>query len=591
MARRRSGAGSLAAAGIALASLAACGGEGYVGTDGGPADGGVVDAPACVLAVQFTPATPVAPAVVVAEADALGGSGIVDYAWTVRRGGADVAFTTLDVMGRDIQFEALLAGVYAVSVSAAGCAPSFTELNVGTSGANQRPVRMRFVPPPGMGVPPQERVVTVPGGSDYSLGTVVLDPGVSTPVAVHTTGGAPVAAYLRFTSRSTPDAAVEAWSNAAGSALVRLAAGHQDVLVVPDGALAPALVSDWDPATGALSVAAGATWSGTVVDAGGAAIAGARVSLTSAGVPSTIAITDAAGHFDVGWRDGAGSERVVVVPPAGRGWPRLDFDLAVPAAPTTIRFAGVATQALGGVQVQIGGAPAIDADVSLALAVPVAATVEAPAASSISVGGRQRLVLRTGADGRLPAATAVAGSGAIFVAGAGGGARGALELAGGVGATIAAAPPIAVGGLVVDGAGLPVAGARLRAELADSLGWAGAPIATAVSDASGGFTLMLAPGQRYALTVVDPTAHRASLRTTVERTQAGALAPLVLGKALRVTGEVRATGVGAPLRAVGVAALCQVGCAGLERDRPLGEAVTDAAGRFAVAVPDPGVGQ
>ena len=62
-----------------------------------------------------------------------------------------------------------------------------------------------------------------------------------------------------------------------------------------------------------------------------------------------------------------------------------------------------------------------------------------------------------------------------------------------------------------------------------------------------------------------------------------------LEQALRVTGELRATGLASPLRAVGVAALCQLGCTGVERERPLGEAVTDAAGRFAVAVPDPGV--
>lgn len=585
------GARSTAAAALALAALAACGGEGVdPPSDGGPGvDGGLDAPPGCTIGVQFAPAMPVAPAVIVAQADVVGGIGVLDYTWAVRRGGLDVPFTTLDVMGRDIQFEAAVAGVYSVSVNVPGCAPMFNELNVGQSGANQRPVRLRFVPPAGVAVPPQERVVTVPGGSDYSLGVVVLDPGVVTPVAVRIPGGAPVAAYLRFTSRATPDAAVEAWSSAAGSAQVRLASGHHDVLVVPAGDLAPIAIADWDPASGQLVVDASATWSGAVVDAGGAAIAGARVSLTSAGVPSTIATTDAAGHFDVRWRDGVGPERVVVVPPTGRGLPRLDFDLAVPAATTTIRFASVATRALGGAVVEVGGAPVADADVSLALTLPAAASVEVPAAAAIAVAGGQHLVLHTAADGRLPAATAIAATGELFVAAPGGGARGAIDLTGGVGATLTAAPTLAVTGRVIDSAGAAVAGARVRATLDDALAYPGAPVLTATSDGSGGFALALAPGQRYAVVVTDPTARRTSLRATVERAAAGALPAFALGKALRVSGEVRATGVGAPLRAVGVAALCQLGCAGLERDRPLGDAVTDAAGRFAVAVPDPGV--
>jgi hypothetical protein len=574
---------------------AACGGDGInPPVDGGTVDGGNIDAPTCGVGVQFTPVAPVAPVVVVAEASIVDGIGVLDVRWTLRRGGADVAFTTLDLGGRRIQFDAPVGGVYEVVAMVAGCSPSRTDLNVGTSGANTRPVRMRFVPPAGVPVPPQERVVTVPGGSDYSLGVVALDPGAVATVAVRTSGGAPLAAYLRISSRATPDAVVEAWSGAAGSAQVRLAAGHHDVLVVPEGGgLAPALVADWDPASAALAIAPGATWSGAVLDAGGAPIVGARVSLVSAGVPSTIATTDATGRFDLGWRDGAGPERVTVVPPPGRGLPRLDFDAAVPVAAgsTTIRFAAVSAQALGGVQVLVNGAPAADADVSIALTVPAAATIERPAAPSLVVAGGQRLVLHTAVDGRLPAATAIAGTGALHVTTATTSARASLDLTAGVGSTIAAAPAVIVTGRVLDAAGAAVVGASLRAELDDALAYTGAPASTANTDGAGAFTLALAPAQRYALSIVDPTARRAALRTTLERTTAGALPPFVLGKALRVTGELRATGLGAPLRAVGVAALCQQGCAGLERDRPLGVAVTDAAGRFAVAVPDPGVMQ
>jgi hypothetical protein len=47
------------------------------------------------------------------------------------------------------------------------------------------------------------------------------------------------------------------------------------------------------------------------------------------------------------------------------------------------------------------------------------------------------------------------------------------------------------------------------------------------------------------------------------------------------------TGDSTGLPAVGVSALCYL-CAGLERERPLGDAVSDVAGSFAVAIPDPG---
>ncbi len=48
------------------------------------------------------------------------------------------------------------AGVYTVVAMVSGCTESVSELNVGMSGANLRPVRMWVVPPPGVAVPRQE---------------------------------------------------------------------------------------------------------------------------------------------------------------------------------------------------------------------------------------------------------------------------------------------------------------------------------------------------------------------------------------------------------------------------------------------------
>lgn len=575
-----------AAALLLALCVAGCGAGGELPHPDASLVDAVADAPGCTVAVHFAPAMPVAGATVVAQADVLGGSGVLTYQWSVERSGAPVTFSPVDASGRDISFVAATAGVYQVRVLVPSCSVTQQELNVSEPGANQRPVRLRFVPPPSLGVPPQERSVMVPGGSDFALGSVVLDPGTSFPVAVRTTGGAPLAAYLRFTARSTPDATVEAWSGGAGTAQVRLAGGHQDVLVVPDAALAPLVVTDWDPASGSLTVDSGQAWSGTVLDAGGAALAGARVSLESGGVPSTVGTTDAAGRFTLRWRDAAGVERLVVAPPAGRGLPRLELAVAI-TGDATIRYAAGAPRSLAGALVTVGGVAAADVDVALALTRPAAATIELPT-STVSAVGVQQLVLRTDGTGRLPAATAIAAAGNLYVASGG---RGAVDLTVPLGASLDVAAPVAVTGRVVDSAGAAVAGARLRAALADELAWSGAPVVTAQTDASGGWAMTLAPGQPYTLAVTDPSARRAGARELVTMPGAGAVPAIALGPALRLTGELRATGIASPLRAVGVAALCQLGCAGLERERPLGEAVTDAAGRFVVAVPDPGVAQ
>src|SRR5207302_1778204 len=76
----------------------------------------------------------------------------------------------------------------------------------------------------------------------------------------------------------------------------------------------------WAAATTTLAVDAGSAVSGVVTDAANAAVAGAKVQLAIAGVPSTLTTTAADGSFTVRAVAQTGaSVAVEVVPPAGRG--------------------------------------------------------------------------------------------------------------------------------------------------------------------------------------------------------------------------------------------------------------------------------
>ncbi len=577
------------AAGVALgAGAAACGAMGADDSDGGQ-DAATGDAGGCYVVVAFQPTAPVAPATVVAHGDVVGAQGVVTYTWVVRKAGVDVPVTALDPDGRDIQFDAATAGVYDVELHVGGpCLPFAGGLNVTAPGANTRAVRLRMVPPGSIDAPPQERIVIVPGGADFAAGVLVLDAGNLYPIAARA-AGAPVSAYLRFTSRATPDAVVEAFTGAGGDTAVRLVPGRYDVLVVPtSSALAPRLITDWDPLTGQLALAAGTALAGTVLDAGGAPVVGARVSLTSGGVPSTVATTAVDGSFTVRWREGGAVEALAVIPPAGSALPRLDADVELGGrAAITVRHAAVATSELGGTAVRVGGVAAAAADVLVDVGVAGAGTVRDGATLLATARGSQRRVLRTDGAGALPAARLIDGPAAIFVAGPGPGATAAVTLP--PAGAIDAAAPVMVTGRVLRAAGGARGDARLRATLTGPLAHAGAPAPTAVAGADGRFVLVLAAGGSYAVTIADPTADDAALATSVVGASTRDLGDLTLAPAIAVTGEVRASGQSVGARAVGLAALCHLDCTGIERSRPLGEAVTDAAGRFTVAVPDPGV--
>lgn len=586
-----------------LMVVAACGGDGAsdddINSDAGGVDGAPGDAIGCTVVVAFEPTMPVAGATVVARGDIFGSSGVTTWTWAVRKRetGVAVPFTPLAANSRDIQFDVDTSGIYDVSLVAggSGCQPFFGPLNVAQPGANTRAVRLRMVPPTSIAAPPQERMLVVLGGADFAAGTVTLDTGSIYPVAVRTPApqNAAVPGYLRFTSRATPDAVIEAFADTSGNASVRLIPGRYDVLVVPSSSsLAPRVISDWDPLLQTLTIDGGTTLGGAVLDASGTGVGGARVSLVSGGVPSTVATTAADGTFSLRWREGATIEKVTITPAAGSDLPRLDAQVEIGAMTAiTVRHAAVSTSDVGNTLVRVGGTPAASTDVLVDLSLAMAGTIRDGGGTNVlaQATGSHRTTLRTDASGRLPSARLVDGTGAVFITSAGPGARAALTLP--LGGIIDAAAPVAVSGRILRSVGGVRVGARVRATLTGSLAHTGAPIPTTVTGADGRFTVSLAAGASYELVLSDPTADDASVTIDIASAATQDLNDQTLPAALSISGEIRASGTSVGARSVGVAALCHLACTGIDRSRPLGDAVTDALGHFIVAVPDPGVTQ
>ncbi len=584
-------AGLLAVGLVALA--AGCANVSPYSDDDNPvSDAGAGDGGLCQVRVDFTPEVPIAgaTATVIARSAIAGSVGLVSYRWTISHAGAPIEPTALTDGRRDVEFPVPSPGIYSVWLEVGdGCQGFYGSLNVLPPGANTRAVRLRFVPPPSAQVPPQEQIVTVTGGSDQTVNVISLDAGQLFPVTVRA-GDQPVSAYLRFISRTTPDAAVEAFSDDSGASTVRLIAGQYDVLVVPtSAALAPRLITGFDPFTRALTVDGGAALTGVVRDGAGVPVAGARVSVTSGATPSTVATTAADGSYRLRWRDDpAATETLTIAPLAGGPLPRVDaaLDLAGRSA-VDVRFAPIATRDLAGLVVRAGGGPAVATEVVVHATVATAATLLDGATPIGTAAGSYRRQVRTDDAGALPALQVARVPGAIVAAHAGGAAMRA-DLGTATRFDLATATAT---GRVLGRDGAPIGGGvTVRAVLVGEFAFASAPVTTATTTADGRFAIEIAAGVSYQLTVAAPTAGHAELAVAV--TSAGstaALGDLRLPAALTVSGEVRATGQSAGLGAVGIAALCHLDCAGLDRSRPLGSAVTDAFGGFRVRIPDPGV--
>ncbi len=579
--------------------LAGCGIGAAKNLGAPPADaGGAGSSSGCEVGLSSSPTPSIADPTTKIRVSALvaGALGVFSYEWHVQLDSTAVTVTPAQADNSAIDFYAPVPGAYEVSLTVTGssspCSTATLPINVGAPGARSERLRLHVVPLASAAAPPHEEAWTIQGGADADLGIIAVDPGVLSNVLVNgPSGGVP--AYLRFSPSGAPDAVVEAFANAMGLVTTPLLPVAHTVLVVPSVAgLAPRRVANWSAS--ALVVDAGSPVSGLVQSPSGAPLDGATIQLSLDGVPSTVATTTADGSFTVravadGVVKGTTAVIVEVTPPAASGLPRLSatsttFDLT---GPLQIRYdAGLALKDLAGTHVQRQGAPIAGANVMVVGSLAAAGTVTA--GTSAGATGEVRIAAGANAAGALPttlvpsavlSAVVTVASGDLSVV--------ALDTTGAVPANLDAPPMPPIATTMLD-SGTPAAGlsgAVLDLVPTGALALAAAPALHITADASGKLAVAVAAGGHYDLRFHDP-AGRAAPLIVADRTATNLAATYHLPAALHLRGKLMLGGRQV-LPGASIQILCDA-CTGIDRARPIAESVSDGAGQFTVAVPDPG---
>jgi hypothetical protein len=590
----------VASAALAFAS-ASCGA-------GGDADGGPdADVSGCTMRITANPAMPNVGDTVDIDGsiDSFGVSGLESYVFTVTRSNSPVTLTERDPFdGSKMSFDADVAGTYRIELrgdqGGVSCTDDVLTLNAVDPGAATALFRFRFVTGLAQPAPPQDKLFEIPGGADYSLSTIGLDSGVARGGLIRDDGGQLTRAYLRFTN--TDDGSViEAFAGTDGRYDVRLLPGSYDLLVVPQsGGAPPTLYASLSTSNiGDLTLAAGEVVTGTVVDGAGQPLVGAQVAMRAGAVPTTIGVTDLTGAFAVTGQLG-GATAISVTPPAGSGLPRLDLPasaglIASAGTPLEIRYAASGTSRTVDTTLTEtdGTTPLPGASATfVARSIAAAGTVTPQGGSAVDAAGELRATAESDGAGAISVALPEAVYDLIVRPPAASSA--AVHLIAGVDlsagqpspSALAVAAPATLGGRVVDTAGLEgsVVRAAPRGLLASEPGAAG----TAIAIADGSYSVAVVGGARYDLTI-DPAGSFA--RAVVADVTAPApgddldLGAASLDPAIAVSGAVVVSG--APVRSgITVQVFCG-DCTGGAALVPLAESITDADGRFTVALPDP----
>lgn len=581
---------------FALACAAACAGQSDAGLD--PADGGVSgDASTCGNVISFNPTEPEANTIAPIRAIAIvaGSQGVLTYSWNVTFNGNPVGYTMEASDSSQIGFFAPTAGPYHVTVnisgSTSGCSYADGYINVLQPGAAQTFYRLRTLPSSG-NVPPQESIIQVRGGADV-VRDISLDPGITAQLAVQQSGtGAGVQAYVKMMPVSAPNAFTEAFTAANGTFTAKLLGQDHTALVIPTStALAPALVT-WTPTSTALVIGAGNVVSGVVRGPGGTGLSGAKVQLSSGGVPSTVGTTLADGSFSLRTSFAVGaSVTVKVTPPAASGLPRLEatgaFNLTTSMQVTY--SASLATCDLFNSPVRRGGVNQANAKVTVVGAL-AGTSGSVLAGISVNATGTVRVAATADGTGKLPTMLvprATALSAVVEL--------GAPELNDLAVDTIDTS---ACASLIIDAPALIVrtgtarnlatavlSGVRVEATPIGALAAAEAQTITATTDASGAFSISLASGGRYNVRFVDPYARAARLEAS-NIAPASVPTSATLPKSLAVSGKITVIGSSQPVSSASIQLLCAT-CTGLEASRAVAETSSDTLG-YRIAVPDPG---
>lgn len=593
----------------AAVSMTSCGDDGA----GDAPDGG---ASYCDSVVSLSPTDPIAPATISVTGTITGpAAGADGFEWSVRKEG-DASFDPGDPGDvSSFSFSAPSPGLYEVTLfgSAGGtpCTSDTAGVNVVDSGAQSELYRLRVVPSVSDGAPVQEHVREVVGStaSTFDVGTIALDSGLAVAGTVRDSTDAAVQAYLRFTTIGDVDPmSTEAFSSAAGEFDVTLISGTYDVLIVPqDNALAPVeLTGVGISGLDALVVPAAMPISGTVLDPSGAPVAGATVTLSIDGVPSTLATTDPAGVF-VALAHPGGATAVHVSPPAGSGLPELALSaqnglIATSADALAIQYdANLTSRSLAvPVTMRDGTTPAPGARVTfVAPAIASAATITSGGAAALPMQGAARIAVTVDGAGDLPA-TAVpeAMYDVVVEPPASASADEGVSLTE-VDMQLGVPSPTqlsldewaVLSGSVVDEQEIGIDLIRVTAIPAGIL--AGATTASAMGTTdTGAYSVLVAGGGSYDLVFDASDYGQARARVSVVAGAAGETTvapPVEMPDALEVTGEVQLSGNG--LAGVSITLLCYECAGGEQASLAIAEAVSEIDGSFSLAVPNPGVSE
>jgi hypothetical protein len=265
------------------------------------------------------------------------------WSWSVSL--ADGSPVTISPVGRDpslIEFTMATPGTYtiAVQLTASMSCMGLKTITAAKPGARVATYRLHITPPATDLVPEQDIARQVVGGTPSGGNALPMSAGILVPLELRRAASdAYLPAYVRLTETTT-HAIVETRTSADSPGRVRVAPGGYEMLIVPDGDVAPAFMAAQSAeALGAapITMSDGVLVGGNVTDAAGKPIAGATVVLRAGELISTTGKTDAAGAFKVRARGGTFGLTVVSALAAGGLESKLDESAGIvvdPAKPT-----------------------------------------------------------------------------------------------------------------------------------------------------------------------------------------------------------------------------------------------------------------
>jgi hypothetical protein len=620
----------LAVAGVAFAALAAgCGAmeapgpyvdagpsenDASVSADAGPSfpdagpppDGGVsgdASVPPDCFDVAIAPPTGAAPTTITAQAFP---NGFVDTPhWTVTgTAGEEIQYDLVDGNPLKIDFLALVHGTYHVLASPSCSGPETVE--VAGSTAEGVMFFLHYAPRPGDPAPPQDDpdgFLVTASSTTGNLSTRMLRTGR----VVHTSISDEVGTAGAQVTLTPVDGGFPVSLFAAADRLIDgvVLDARQHLVIVPgEGRLAP-YVLDRDPLQldGVIPFAPGQLLTGKVIDGGGAPVASAWVSIGAAGAPPALVPTDATGAFSIDVRHG--NLRIEVAPAAGSGLPALlaPASMAVTAdgGPLTIALAAATPVTLHDWQVMRSD------HVSVSPGAHVTFVAAAAGAGKIAQAGVFRDVpasetrVRIDADdsGKLPDLVLPAARYDVVVE-----PRAAtqndvmavttVDLSGASGMVtrvLETVPPVQFGVQVLDADGVTkIAGAHVSAIGQGRLGVQKGEAVVVDADENGLVVAIPgAPEMIYDVVVDAPRtagsgAVRARARKRIDSAHAAPIEDIRLPPAVQLSGVLERSGNN-PAAGVTVSVRCGgQGCP--DSSFVYAETVTDAQGKFRLAVPD-----